>query len=150
MSNTYLIKVGLDTLAESASSSRLLISEQIAVHKDLQNLIDAINEKDKVLADALSSNTFRSRRYMDNIAALTSKLNSLSSEISQNRMQISLIKLALGMIGVFGVTILARKLARRFFNKKKMTPHEQSVKLVAVLNKAGITDEQIAEIIKNS
>ena len=36
MSNTYLIKVGLDALVENASSSRLLISEQIASYKDLR------------------------------------------------------------------------------------------------------------------
>lgn len=150
MNSSYLINKGLDVLTESVSSSHDLISEQIAFRKDLDKLIDAINQKDKVIVDTLTDTEFRSTRNRDNIAFLRSKLESLDSDVSKNRMQIKLMILALGMFGAFGVNVLARKLARRFFNKRRMTPQEQSAKFVAVLHKAGVSDKQIAEIIKNS
>ena len=150
MNSSYLIKKGLNVLTESVSSSHVLISEQFAFRKDLDKLIDAINQKDKVIVNTLTDTEFRSTQNRDNIAFLRSKLESLSSDVSRNRMQIKLMILALGMFGAFGVNVLARKLARRFFNKGRMTPQEQSAKFVAVLHKAGVSDKQIAEIIKNS
>ena len=153
MSSAYLIKVGLDVLTESVSSSHVLY-EQVpdympVTYKSLNKLIDAINDKDKVIVKTLTDNDFRSKQNKDNIVSLRSKLQSLSSDVSKNKMQINLMILALGMFGAFGVNILARKLARRFFNKGRMTPQEQSAKFVAALHKAGVSDGEIAEIIKS-
>ena len=96
MSTAYLIKVGLDVLTESVSSSHVLC-EQVpdympVTYKSLNKLIDAINDKDKVIVKTLTDNEFRSKQNKDNINSLRSKLQSLSSDVSKNKMQMNLMK----------------------------------------------------------